>query len=81
MSQTTESIQYITAGLAVICGLCWGLVPLRESYLAATLTGFGFGQTKTSSRIVYALIGIAPAPEAVNRIALARRNRAHAAAA
>lgn len=67
-----KTIHYVTAALLIVGGLNWGLVALAQFDLVATVTGQQFGQTNFLSRIVYALVGIAAAIEAIGLVARTR---------
>jgi uncharacterized protein len=59
--------------LVIVGGLNWGLVGLAKFDLVAAICGgLEFGETNAASRVVYGLVGLAAAYEAVRLPALAR---------
>jgi uncharacterized membrane protein YuzA (DUF378 family) len=74
-----KKLDALAATLVLIGALNWGLVAVARFDLVAWIFGLDFGQTNTASRIVYGLVGLAGVYCIV--ALLARRPRAHAAAA
>ena len=68
-----KKLDILAAVLVVVGGLNWGLVAVAKFDLVATLVGLDFGQTNAASRVVYGLVGLAAAYQAVQSAAIRRR--------
>jgi uncharacterized membrane protein YuzA (DUF378 family) len=55
-----KNLDILAMALVIVGGLNWGLVAIAEFDLVATLVGLDFGETNAASRVVYALVGLAP---------------------
>jgi uncharacterized protein len=68
-----KKLDILAAALVVVGGLNWGLVAVAKFDLVATVVGLDFGQTNAASRIVYGLVGLAAAYQAIQQAAIRRR--------
>ena len=69
------AVDYVARILVIVGALNWGLVAIAEYDLVAELFGLGFGETSTTTRVVYGLVGLAGLWELV-RLFTARTTRA-----
>ena len=68
-----KKLDILAAVLVVVGGLNWGLVAVAKFDLVATIFGLDFGQANAASRVVYGLVGLAAAYQAVQQAAIRRR--------
>jgi uncharacterized membrane protein YuzA (DUF378 family) len=59
-------LDVVAAVLLVVGGLNWGLVSLFEFDLVAAICGLSFGEVNPASRLIYGLVGLAAAYQAVS---------------
>ena len=73
-----KKLDIVALALVLVGGLNWGLVGIAKFDLVATIAGgLDFGETNWFSRLVYIVVGLAAATEAVRLPALARGDHAH----
>ena len=60
-----NKLNLLTGTLVVVGGVNWGLVSLAKLDLVAALFGADFGETKAPTRVVYGLVGLAAAHQAL----------------
>ncbi len=76
-----KKLDVLAAVLVVVGALNWGLVAVARFDLVATLFGLRFGEVNAASAVVYALVGLAGAYQALMWKGIQRRwNGAHAMA-
>jgi uncharacterized membrane protein YuzA (DUF378 family) len=68
-----KRLDVVAAVLVVIGALNWGLVAVARFDLVATLFGMRFGEVSAASAVVYALVGLAGAYQAVSWKGIQRR--------
>jgi len=60
-----KKLDVLAAVLVVVGALNWGLVAVAHFDLVATIFGMRFGEVSAASAIVYALVGLAGAYQAL----------------
>jgi uncharacterized membrane protein YuzA (DUF378 family) len=60
-----KQIDVIAAVLVVVGALNWGLIAVARFDLVAALFGMGFGEVSAPSAVVYGLVGLAGAYQAL----------------
>ncbi|HTY40764.1 MAG TPA: DUF378 domain-containing protein [Thermoanaerobaculia bacterium] len=60
-----RKLDVLAAVLVVVGALNWGLVAVARLDLVATLFGLRFGEVSAPSSVVYALVGLAGAYQAI----------------
>lgn len=60
-----KRLDVLAAVLVVVGALNWGLVAVARFDLVATLFGLKFGEVSAASTVVYALVGLAGAYQAL----------------
>lgn len=60
-----KRLDVLAAILVVVGALNWGLVAVARFDLVATLFGLRFGEVSAASAVVYALVGLAGAYQAI----------------
>ena len=68
-----KRLDVLAAVLVVIGALNWGLVAVARFDLVATLFGMRFGEVSAASAVVYGLVGLAGAYQAVSWKGIQRR--------
>ena len=68
-----KKLDVIAAALAIIGALNWALAGVFGLDLVATVFGMKFGETSGLSRVVYGLVGLAGAYQALTWKAIQRR--------
>ena len=61
-----KQLDVIAAVLVVVGALNWGLVAVARFDLVAALFGMGFGEVSALSAVVYGLVGLAGAYQALS---------------
>ena len=61
-----KQVDIIAATLVVVGALNWGLVAVARFDLVAALFGMSFGEVSAASAVVYGLVGLAGAYQAVS---------------
>ena len=60
-----KTLDVVAAVLVVVGALNWGLVAVARFDLVAALFGMRFGETSALTAVVYALVGVAGAYQAI----------------
>jgi len=68
-----KKVDVIATALLVIGGLNWALVGVARFDLVAAVFGMHFGETSVLSSVVYLLVGLSAAYQAVSWKAIQRR--------
>lgn len=76
-----KTMDVIAAALVMIGALNWGLAGVFQLDLVAAVFGMKFGETSTLSSVVYGLVGLAGAYQALTWKSIQRRWDGHAVAA
>ena len=61
-----KSLNIVAAVLAIVGALNWGLVAVARFDLVAALFGMSFGEVSALSAVVYGLVGLAGAYQALS---------------
>jgi uncharacterized protein len=68
-----KKLDVVAAALVVVGAVNWGLVAVARFDLVATLFGLKFGEVSAASAVVYGLVGLAGAYQALQWKGIQRR--------